>query len=180
MQESSSESEPKLAIEGLSRKHDRPSFYCGEETLDTFLRAHAVQAQEKDLSRTYVLVEPGKPEVLGYYTLCIGQVEFEALPIEHVKRLPRHPVPVVRLARLAVDHHYQRRGFGELLVIDAMYRAVNVANTIGVRAVEVDALTKDVVQWYRTKFKFIALEDSDRHLFLSIREIRNWLAAGES
>ena len=91
-------------IEALSKYHDRKGFDCGEESLNTFLRQFARQNDEKGLGRTYVAVKEGDPKIYGYYTLSSNSIGFETVP----DKLPRYPVPVIHLGRLAVVPGQQR------------------------------------------------------------------------
>jgi GNAT superfamily N-acetyltransferase len=156
-----------LIIEPLSSKHDRSSFDCGEPSLNTYLRQYARQNDEKGLGRTYVAVEPGQTRVEGYYTISTGAVTFEQVP----EKLPRYPIPVVHLGRLAVDLSAQGKGLGELLLIDALKRATLAAEQLGIYAVEVRALN-DSAQRFYLKYGFTPLLDDELHLYLSMKTIR--------
>lgn len=158
-----------MVIEPLSKHHDRASFDCGEESLNTYLRRHARQNDERGLSRTFVAVEDeGGCAILGYYTLSNGSVSFEHLPAE---RLPRYPVPTVLVARLAVDKSQQGRGLGKVLLLDALRRSERVSQEVGIFAVEVVALHEDARRFY-LKYGFQPLEDDRLHLYLTLKAIR--------
>jgi GNAT superfamily N-acetyltransferase len=159
------------SIEKLGRAHDRTAFDCGHPALNDWLRLRAGQYEKKDLARTYVAVHSGEPVVLGYYALASHQVTYEALPGDQAKGLPRMDVPVVLLGRLAVDRKVQGQGLGSLLLIDALRRAQHIAEEIGIRAVEVDALDEAARRFY-LKFDFIPLVDAPNHLFLPLHQIR--------
>ena len=90
------------SVERLDRTHERREFTCGKGPLDNFLRTLVNQYEKRRLGRTYVVVRPGEKRILGYYTLASGAVSFENLPQRATKKLPRHPVPVILLARLAL------------------------------------------------------------------------------
>lgn len=160
-----------FTVAPLSREHDRSAFDCGEPALDDFLRRHARQNQEKNVSRTYVAVRPRERKVLGFYTLASGAVGFESLPDEVRRRLPRYPVPVVHLARLAVDRSVRGLGLGEALLFDALRRAERVADVLGVFAVEVAAKHERAREFY-LRYGFRSLEDERLHLYLPIETIR--------
>src|SRR5689334_20406227 len=102
-------------IERLDRSHLREEFQCGNASLDHFLTALVNQYEKRKLGRTYVAVRPGDKRVWGYYTLASGAISFQHLPAKVAKKLPRHPVPVVLLARLAVTQAAQGTGLGKLL-----------------------------------------------------------------
>jgi GNAT superfamily N-acetyltransferase len=159
-------------IEPLDRKHDRAAFSCGKPPLDDFIRRLVSQYEKRNLGRTYVAVRPGESRVRGYYTLASGAVAFEHLPKASAKRLPRHPVPVILLARLAVDQTEQGRGLGERLLIDALRRCLELADRLGIHAVEVDAIDRPARAFYE-KYGFVPLLDRELHLFLPIATIRD-------
>jgi predicted GNAT family N-acyltransferase len=111
---------PNWTIEKLADRHDRGTFSCGKTSLDEFLQKYATQYQRRDLARTYVAVLPPDAKVLGYYTLSSGAVDLGALPDDARKKLPRHPVPVGLLGRLAVDLTARGQRLGETLLLDAL------------------------------------------------------------
>jgi GNAT superfamily N-acetyltransferase len=155
----------------LDRSHDRTTFHCGKPTLDDFIRTLVSQYEKRNLGKTYVAVPPGEQKVLGYYTLASGAITFENLPTGTGKKLPRHPVPVILLARLAVDQSMQGLGLGRTLLIDALLRCVKLSEKLGVHAVEVHAIDEAALRFYE-QFGFIALLDSPLHLYLPIATIR--------
>ena len=158
-------------IEKLGKLHDRSIFTCGNPILDDWLRQRAGQFEKRDLARTYVAVRRGLSIVLGYYALSTHRVGYEALPDEQAKGLPRLDVPVVLLGRLAVDRTVQGQGLGALLLVDALRRAEYLAEQVGIRAVEVDAID-DAARRFYLKFGFVPLLDGPQHLFLSMQLIR--------
>src|SRR5262245_14608728 len=114
-------------VERLGDTHDRSAFTCGKPPLDEFLQRLARQSDRRDMGRTYVAVLPGDTKVQGYYTLSTGAIAFENLPAEVSRKLPRHPIPVAHLGRLAVDQGAQGKGLGEALLLDALRRCVEIA-----------------------------------------------------
>ena len=157
-------------IEPLSRRHDTSRFDCEKESLNEFIKRFARQNEEKRISRTFVAVAPDRPEILGYYTLSTGAIEFADLPEESRRRLPRYPIPVAHLGRLAVDRSAKGVGLGEFLMIDAFRRTMLVAGELGIFAVEVIALDADARRFYQ-KYGFAELADDDLHLYLPIKMI---------
>lgn len=157
-------------IEPLGATHERGEFFCGKASLDDFLRLRASQYEKRRLGRTYVALFPGTTRVAGYYTLAAGAVAIANLPPEAAKRLPKHPVPVVLLGRLAVDQNAKSQGLGRSLLRDALRRSLSLSEQIGMFAVEVLAIDADARDFY-LKFGFTPLADNDLHLFLPIRTI---------
>jgi GNAT superfamily N-acetyltransferase len=158
-------------IERLTNKHARTSFHCGQATLDDWLKLRASQFEKRDLARTYVAVQKGELAVSGYYAISNHRVTHEALAADQAKGLPQIDIPVVLLGRLAVDQSVQGQGLGELLVVDALRRAQHVADQVGVRAVEVDAIDAHARAFY-AKYGFVQLADDPNHLFLPMQVIR--------
>ena len=144
-------------IDPLSRRHDRKRFDCGEPALDDFIRQEARQQQDKHVGRTFVAVEPSEERVLGFYTLAAASIAFEHLPPDIRRRLPRYPVPAVRIGRLAVDSTMQGKGLGAALLRDALLRVVRVAEAdLGIVGVIVDAKNEAAKRFYES-CGFVAL-----------------------
>lgn len=154
-------------IEPLTARHSREAFDCGEESLNNFLKRFARQNNEKGLGRTYVAVKVGEPRIYGYYTISSGALSFDTIP----EKLPRYPIPVVHLGRLAVDEVAKGQRLGKALLADALKRAVSIADQLGIYAIEVYALTENAREFY-LKFGFAALLDDRLHLYLTIKKIR--------
>ncbi len=158
-------------VERLDPTHERGGFSCGKPALDEFLRNLVRQYEKRNLGRTYAAVSPGEKRVLGYYTLAAGSIAFEKVPTSGSRKLPKYPVPVVLLARLAVDRSVQGRGLGATLLTDALARSLSLADEVGLHAVEVDAIDDDAKS-FSEKYGFVPLLDAPRHLYLTIATIR--------
>jgi GNAT superfamily N-acetyltransferase len=154
-------------VEPLGTQHNRDAFDCEENSLNEFLKKYARQNDEKGLGRTFVAVKPGDPAIIGYYTIASGAVSFDTVP----EKLPRYPIPVAHLGRLAVDKQAKGQGVGAFLLIDALRRIAQVADQMGIYAVEVYALNESAKQFY-LKCGFTPLEDDPLHLYLSMKKIR--------
>jgi GNAT superfamily N-acetyltransferase len=158
-------------IHELRSGHDRTEFSCGHDSLDTFLKKFASQNQKSGVSQTFVALRPSDLTVHGYYSLAAGSIKLQDLSEEQRKGLPRHPVPIVLLARLAVDKRMQKQGLGEHLLLDAMRRVDQTAAEIGIHAIEVDAIDDAAKQFY-LKFGFTQLQDDPRHLYIPMKTVR--------
>jgi GNAT superfamily N-acetyltransferase len=165
--------EPREAwdIEELRRDHDRSAFSCGHESLDDFIRKFAGQNQKTGVSRTFVAVTPGEKIVRGYFSVSAGAVALADVPEALTKRLPRYPVPVAHLGRLAVDRSARGRGLGSYLLVDALCRILIAAESIGMHAIEVVAIDDPARQFY-LKYGFVEMKDDPHHLYLSIATVR--------
>lgn len=160
----------------LNDSHERSGFECGKPSLDGFIRSLAGQYERRGLGRTFVAVRAGERRVDGYYTVAAGALELAELPPAK-KKLPRHPVPVLLLARLAVDGHCRGKGLGQALLFDALTRACRLGEELGIHAVEVDAIDEDAARFYQ-KYGFVPLLDQPRHLFLALESIRKVMSEG--
>jgi len=109
-------------IEKLQRGHAIDTFDCGREPLNRYLIRYALQNQQAGASMTYIAL--AGDEVVGYYTLVVGQVEYDDAPERLSKGLARHPVPIMLLARLAVAQSWQGRKLGSGMLKDAMLRTL--------------------------------------------------------
>lgn len=159
----------------VDRSHERNAFRCGEPELDAYLQRSARQNGLSDLGRTYVLSPSATPNrVAGYYTLAAGAVLVTRLPPAMARSLPGYPVPVVLLARLAIDVEFQGQRLGEALLLDAFAKARDVAEIAGTHAVLVDALHDKAADFYK-KYGFVQLVDAPRTLVLSMAVVRNSL-----
>ncbi len=156
----------------LTGSHDRQGFDCGRKELNDWLRQVARQHQDKGLSKTFVAVREDVPErICGYYALTLAELENRHLPEGWRKKLPRR-IPGVRLGRLAVDQHYQGKGLGELLLVDALTRAHRIYTEAGGIGQFVDAIDERAADYYR-RYGFEAAPDNPLLLFLSTKVAAN-------
>jgi ribosomal protein S18 acetylase RimI-like enzyme len=163
---------PGRTAERLAEHHDRSEFDCGHPALSDWLRGQAGQFEERGLSRTYVLVDPGHPRVWGYYSISSRQVRYEDLPPQNTKRLPRRvSIPAALIGKLAVDRSVQGQGLGGALLVDALRRIRGLADVIGMRVIIVDAIDTEAEAFYR-RHGFEPILEHPRRLFLSIRSIQ--------
>ena len=107
------------------------SFDCGQPALNQFLQRFALVNQKSNSAQTYVSCRTGS--VAGFYSLAVGSVEPSAAALRVIKGIPQHPVPVMILARLAVDLQHQGAGLGQALLKDALMRTAQAADIAGIR-----------------------------------------------
>ena len=133
------------APEPLGRDHHIEGFASGEPVLDDWLKRRARANQASGASRTYAVCE-GK-RVVGYYALASGAIEQATVPGKFRRNMP-DPIPVVVLARLAVDRSQQGRGLGRAMFRDAAHRTAQAADTIGIRGIVVHAISDHARKFY--------------------------------
>ena len=156
-------------IEKLQPHHAVEAFDCGQEVLNRFLQKHALQNQLSGGSQAYVgLVDN---IVVGYYALAVGSVEQENAPERVKKGLAKHSIPIMLLARLAVDVHWQKQGVGAALLKDATLRTLQAADIAGIRALLVHAKDDAAKQFYE-RFDFLPSPSDPLHLFILLKDVR--------
>jgi GNAT superfamily N-acetyltransferase len=162
-------------VRKLSATDTVSAFDCGRAALNLFLQRYALVNQKANSAQTYVCC--CKDIVVGYYSLAVGSVVYEATPQRVVKGLARHPVPVMILARLAVDTDHQKLGLGRALLKDALLRTAQAADIAGIRALLVHAKDESARNWY-VSWDFDPSPTDPYHLFLLINDLKRLLGNG--
>lgn len=159
-------------IEKLRRDHPVDVFTCGRAELDRFLIRYAFGNQQAGAAQTYLGLHG--PDVIGFYSLVVGEIAYADAPERLIKGLARHPVPVMVLARLAVSNTWQGRGIGAGLLKDALQRTLQAADIGGIRAFVVHAKDMPARQFYE-RFGFVASPTDPLHLSRLLKDIRRSL-----
>lgn len=133
------------APEPLADHHEIENFSSGQVSLDEWLRRRARANQTSGASRTYVVC--AVKQVIAYYALSSGAITVESAPGRFRRNMP-NPIPVVVLARLAVDRHWQGQGLGRALFRDAARRVEQAADAIGIRGIVVHAISEEAKSFY--------------------------------
>lgn len=153
-----------FSIERLEKRHKRTAFHSGVDAVDEWLKKRARQAQDKRMAITRVLVEaPGI--IAGYYTLAMGQVNFDELPGEMARKLPSALLPIITLAWLGLDRHYQGRGLGKRLLAQALSDCHATGQILPFVAVLLECATPGAKTFYQ-RFDFEELPGHPMTLIL--------------
>jgi GNAT superfamily N-acetyltransferase len=152
----------------LADNHQFDDFNSGESSLDTWLKRRSRANQASGASRTYVACEGAR--VIGYYALASGAIAVDAAAGKFRRNMP-DPIPVVVLARLAVDLGYQGRGIGRALFRDCVRRVLYAADVIGIRGVVVQAISEDARKFY-TALGFNPSPRESMLLMVTLSDIR--------
>ena len=136
------------APEPLTAEHETSNFFCGEASLDVWLRQRAMKNEAYGATRTYVV--SSDYEVVGYYSLAVGSLEHKFAP-GHIRRNMPQPIPVMILARLAVDRRYMGQNIGTAMLQDALLRTLQAADIAGIKAMLVHALNEKAAAFYRER-----------------------------
>jgi GNAT superfamily N-acetyltransferase len=163
-------------IRRLEEHDEVENFDCGDDPLNVYLKRHGWSNHAKSsIGVNYVAVDEAAPKsVLGYFTMAMASVPREAFPKKYVRGLPPYDLPLILLARLAVDHRFAGRGLGHALISEAFRISLRVADEVGCRCIITDAYP-DRIGWY-ARYGFVPLEGAaDRgpvRLYLDIRTVR--------
>jgi len=161
---------PLSKVEAISELHDVSRFDCGgHESLNDWLKRFALSNQKNESARTYVVHRNGL--VAGYYSISAGSVRVEEAPARMSKGLARHPIPVILLARLAVDKDERGAGLGKALLKDALMRIAQAADIVGARAVLVHAIDEPAKKFYQ-HFGFEPSPIHELQLMLLMKDLR--------
>ncbi len=156
----------------LREGHRLEGFSCGRTELDHWLADYAQISQAARTGRTFVVTDAQSAmRVVGYYSLAAGQVRREEAHERVAKGVPRHPVPVVVLTRLAVDSTVQGMGVGTWMLRDALLRVKASSENLGIRAVIVHASNEDAKAFYEAR-GFAPSPTDPLNLQLLLKDIR--------
>ena len=156
-------------IRKLSGSDAVESFDCGQAALNQFLQRFALVNQRSNSAQTYVCCHDGG--VVGFFSLAVGSVDPATAAPRVSKGIPQHPVPVMILARLAVDVQHQGAGLGKALLKDALLRTAQAADIAGIRALLVHAKDETARQWY-LNWEFEPSPSDPFHLFLLMKDLK--------
>lgn len=145
------------------------AFDCGQPALNQFLQRHALVSQKSNSAQSYVCCLGD--DVVAFYSLTVGSVAPQNAPVRAMKGQARHPVPVMLLARLAVDQAHQRQGLGQALLKDALLRTAQAADIAGIRCLLVHAKDDAARSWYEN-WEFEPSPTDPYHLFLLLKDLK--------
>jgi GNAT superfamily N-acetyltransferase len=165
-----------ILIRRLEEHDEVENFDCGDDPLNNYLKRHAWTNQEKiSIGVTYVAIDEVAPRVvLGYFTLAMASVPRETFPKKYVRGLPHYDLPLVLMARLAVERRFAGRGLGRALISEALRVSLRAADEVGCRCIVTDAY-RDRIGWY-ARYGFVPIEGAAKsgpqRMFLDLRTVR--------
>lgn len=157
----------------LNASHNRESFACGKGSLDDYLKKQASQDVKRGLAVVYIYPDDTNPYIIrGYYSLSNLSIPKDSAPKDIQAKMPRtyHTLPCTLLGRLAISTEFRRKGLGEILLIDALFRSLEAASILGSMAVIVDPLDNEARAFYK-KYHFIELAYENK-MFLPMNTIK--------
>lgn len=160
-------------IRPFDKAVDATSFRCGEPLLDEYIRRYASQDVRRNVARVFIAAPEQAPgHLAGFFTLSAGAVNCSDLPESLRKTLPRYPVPVALIGRLAVAGDFQGKGLGAILLADACQKVARASSTLAVAGIVVDAKNAASANFYR-HFGFLDLPGQHTRLLLPAGTFRN-------
>lgn len=163
---------PFSSVEKIHFDHETETFDCGQADLNRFLSRFAFVNHRAHTAQTYVVCRGMR--VVGYYSLTVGHADHLDAPARVTQGMARHPIPLIILARLAVDKHEQGQGLGAALLKDALSRSAKAADIAGIRALFVHAKNNEAAAFY-AHFNFRPSPTDPHHLFLLMKDIQKMM-----
>lgn len=158
-----------VSIKEIQGKSLLKKFDCGIEKLNEFLLRYAIRNDELGIGRTFVALNSNN-HILGYFTLATAQVAYQEVPDEYKGKLPKYPIPALRIARLAVNKELQGNGIGKWLLSQVFIKAVQVSDITGLYLIIVDA--KETSKSFYEYYGFQRLVDENLSYFVMVDTIR--------
>lgn len=160
--------------EGITRKHDRSAFDCGDAELNVFLMRYARQSHDQGGAKTFLAIDDNTRAVLGFYSLAPASLAYHRAPEIVQRGLARHEVPGFRLARIAIDRAQQGQGLGGQLLLAAGRRCLMAAAVVGGTILIIDAKNDRAAAWY-VSYGAMPIVDAERTLVLPLTTIESLL-----
>lgn len=151
------------------QKSKLKSFDCEIEVLNEFLSRYSQKNDSLGISKTFVAFDENE-KIVGYFTLATAQISFEEIPDEYKGKLPKYPIPALRIARLAVDKEMKGKGVGKWLLKQIFIKILQVAEITGLYFILVDA--KETSKTFYEHYGFIKLNDKELSYFLLVETVR--------
>lgn len=158
-----------VVLVALRDELDLAGFDCGNDEMNQWLTRHSWASHEADLARTWIALDG--EAVAGYFSLTTGSIRPDEAPRKIARGMPRYPMPIILLARLAVDTRYQGQQLGARLLAEALRRCVLASDAAAARVVVVDAIDPRATRFYK-RWGFVDTPDNPTRLYRKISDIR--------
>lgn len=158
-----------VSIKEIRSKTVLKKFDCGTEVLNSFLVRYALKNDELGIGRTFIALDDDD-QISGYFTLATAQVAYKEIPEDYKVKLPKYPIPALRIARLAVSKDLQGKGIGKWLLAHAFTKIIQVADVTGLYFIIVDA--KETSKSFYEHYGFQKFIDEDLFYFMLVDTVR--------
>lgn len=145
-------------IRALDSSANTSDFQCGRKPLDDYIRRYASQDTRRNVARVFIATpDDDLQQLAGFFTLSAGSVSCSSLPPALARKLPRYPIPVALIGRLAVSREFRGKGLGSILLADACKKVSQASSVLAVAGIIVDAKDDEAISFYR-HFGFMPLQ----------------------
>lgn len=158
-----------VSIKEIQLKSKIKKFDCGIKVLNEFLSRYSLKNDMLGIGRTFVAFDENE-DIIGYFTLATAQVVFQDIPDEYRGKLPKYPIPALRIARLAVGKNSQGKGIGKWLLKQAFLKILHVAEITGLYFIIVDV--KETSKTFYERYGFIKFNDKELSYFIPVDTVR--------
>ena len=158
-----------VSVKDIQPKSKLKCLNCEVDELNEFLTRYANKNDELGIGKTFVALDEND-KIVGYFTLATAQVVYQESPNEYRGKLPKYPIPALRIARLAVDKELKEKGIGKWLLAQAFVKIIQVADVTGIYFIIVDA--KETSQSFYEHYGFIKFNDEVLTYFILVYTIR--------
>ncbi len=163
---------PKYRVLPFNKGYQKDNFDCGIAELNDYLKKYANQDIKRRIAQVFIICSYDSEEIIGFYSLSAGSISFSSLPEKVAKKLPKYPIPVSLLGRLAVHQKEQGKGIGKLLLADAIKRVIKASEFLAIYALVVEAKDERAKKFY-INYGFNELIDYPNRLFLPVKTAQN-------
>ena len=158
-----------VSIKDIQQKSRLKSFDCEIDVLNEFLSKYAQKNDKLGIGKTFIALNQ-QDKIVGYFTLATAQVAYQEIPDDYRGKLPKYPIPALRIARLAVDKELEGKGVGKWLLAQAFIKIIQVADVTGIYFIIVDA--KETSKSFYEHYGFIKFKDEDLTYFILVDTVR--------
>lgn len=158
-----------ISIKDIRQKSSLKNFDCENQALNEFLSKYALKNDQLGIGKTFVALSP-QEKIVGYFTLATVRVAYREIPDNYRVKLPKYPIPALRIARLAVDKELKGKGIGKWLLAQAFIKIIHVADVTGIYFIIVDA--KETSKSFYEHYGFIKFNDEDLTYFILVDTVR--------
>lgn len=158
-----------VSIKDIQQKSALKKFNCDVDALNEFLSRYALKNDKIGIGKTFVALD-NQEKIVGYFTLTTAQVAYQEIPDDYRGKLPKYPIPALRIARLAIDKELQGKGIGRWLLAQAFIKIVQVADVTGIYFIVVDA--KETSTAFYEHYGFIKFNDEELTYFILVDTVR--------
>ena len=158
-----------VSIKNIQQKSQLKKFNCDIDALNEFLSRYALKNDQLGIGKTFVALD-NQEKIAGYFTLATAQIVYQEIPDEYRGKLPKYPIPALRIARLAVNKELQGKGIGRWLLAQAFIKIVQVADITGIYFIIVDA--KETSKAFYEHYGFHKFNDEELTYFILVDTVR--------